>query len=101
MRAPRKRLRRFRPPRGSRKLGAARRFLARRSDAMSFLESLSADRLDEPSEFVPCEFRVQWAATRWELDSAMALRRAVFCVEQGIFPGDDRDVIDDHAQLFV
>ena len=68
---------------------------------MSFLESLSPDRLDEPSDFVPCEFRVQWAATRWERDSAMALRRAVFCVEQGIFPGDDRDVVDDHAQLLV
>ena len=55
----------------------------------------------EPSTFVPCEFRVKWAATDWERRRAMALRRAVFCIEQGIFPGDDRDDIDDHAQLLV
>jgi putative N-acetyltransferase (TIGR04045 family) len=55
----------------------------------------------EPSTFVPCEFRVKWAATDWERRRAMALRRAVFCVEQGIFPGDDRDDIDDRAQLLV
>ena len=55
----------------------------------------------EPFTFVPCEFRVKWAASDWERRRAMALRRAVFCIEQGIFPGDDRDDIDDHAQLLV
>ena len=51
--------------------------------------------------FRPCEFRVAWAASAWQRGEAMALRRAVFCVEQGIFVGDDRDAIDAHAQLLV
>ncbi|HEX6705840.1 MAG TPA: MSMEG_0567/Sll0786 family nitrogen starvation N-acetyltransferase [Albitalea sp.] len=68
---------------------------------MSCLEALFPERLDEPSDFVPCEFRVKWAAGRWEHDSAMALRRAVFCAEQGIFAGDDRDAVDGEAQLIV
>lgn len=68
---------------------------------MTCLDAMYPARLDEPSDFVPCEFRVQWVATRWERDSAMALRRAVFCVEQGIFPGDDSDAIDQTAQLIV
>ena len=60
-----------------------------------------SERADEPFRFVPCEFRVKWAATNWEREQALALRRAVFCTEQGIFLGDDRDAIDDHAQLIV
>ena len=59
------------------------------------------EELDESSCFMPCEFRVKWAATSWEREQAWALRRAVFCAEQGIFPGDDRDAIDEHAQLIV
>jgi putative N-acetyltransferase (TIGR04045 family) len=55
----------------------------------------------DPARFMPCEFRVKWAATAWEREQALALRRAVFCAEQGIFPGDDRDAIDDRAQLIV
>jgi putative N-acetyltransferase (TIGR04045 family) len=51
--------------------------------------------------FAPCEFRIKWADSDWERDQAMRLRRAVFCVEQGVFPGDDRDLIDEHAQLIV
>jgi putative N-acetyltransferase (TIGR04045 family) len=55
-----------------------------------------------PAEpFVPCEFRIQWAGSAWELRDAHALRRAVFCIEQGIFVGDDRDAIDEHAQTLV
>ena len=46
-------------------------------------------------------FRIRWAGAQWEADEAMALRRAVFCHEQGIFVGDDRDAIDDTAQLLV
>lgn len=46
-------------------------------------------------------FRIRWAGAQWEADEAMALRRAVFCHEQGIFAGDDRDAIDDTAQLLV
>lgn len=51
--------------------------------------------------FAPAEFRVKWATEPWEKREAYALRRAVFCIEQGIFPGDDRDAIDDRAQLIV
>ena len=54
-----------------------------------------------PSTFSPCEFHVQWAAGAWEQDQAYRLRRAVFCVEQGVFVGDDRDAIDDTAQTIV
>jgi putative N-acetyltransferase (TIGR04045 family) len=51
--------------------------------------------------FAPAEFRVKWANEPWERREAYALRRAVFCIEQGIFPGDDRDAVDDRAQLIV
>ncbi|MFB2552456.1 MSMEG_0567/Sll0786 family nitrogen starvation N-acetyltransferase [Ensifer soli] len=43
------------------------------------------------------EFQVKFATSRWEVEEAHALRRAVFCAEQAIFAGDDRDAIDDHA----
>jgi len=46
--------------------------------------------------FRPSEFRVKFAASRWEREGAYALRRAVFCQEQGLF-ADDRDEIDDYA----
>jgi putative N-acetyltransferase (TIGR04045 family) len=47
--------------------------------------------------FLPCEFRIKFAASRWEREGAFALRRAVFCEEQRIFAGDDRDATDDYA----
>lgn len=43
------------------------------------------------------DFGVKLASTRMEINAAAALRRAVFCDEQGIFDGCDRDAIDDHA----
>jgi len=51
--------------------------------------------------FVPCEYRVKWADSVWETRHALALRRAVFCSEQGLFDGDDRDRLDDSARLLV
>ena len=51
--------------------------------------------------FTPCEFRVKWVTQEWEAREAHALRRAVFCIEQGVFVGDDRDAIDERAQLLV
>lgn len=51
--------------------------------------------------YAPVGFLVREAAQAWERDEAHALRRAVFCIEQGIFVGDDRDAIDDGAQLLV
>ena len=44
--------------------------------------------------FVPTEFLIKWTTLPWEADEAFRLRRAVFCVEQGLFPGDDRDDVD-------
>jgi putative N-acetyltransferase (TIGR04045 family) len=47
--------------------------------------------------FLPCEFRIKFAASRWEREGAYALRRSVFCDEQGIFQTSDRDETDDYA----
>jgi putative N-acetyltransferase (TIGR04045 family) len=47
--------------------------------------------------FVPSEYRVKFATDAWERRDAAALRRQVFCGEQGIFSGDDRDAIDEVA----
>jgi putative N-acetyltransferase (TIGR04045 family) len=51
--------------------------------------------------YAPTEFLVREACQAWEQREAHALRRAVFCIEQGIFVGDDRDAIDASAQLLV
>ena len=47
--------------------------------------------------FFPCEFRIKFAASRWEREGSYALRRAVFCEEQGIFRTSDRDETDGYA----
>ena len=63
---------------------------------------MSATTLCElPLAFQPVAFHVQRASQPWAVREAHALRRAVFCLEQGIFVGDDRDAIDEHAQLLV
>ena len=51
--------------------------------------------------FLACEFRVKFATLAWETARAAALRRQVFCDEQGIFEGDDRDEVDDVAIQLV
>lgn len=56
---------------------------------------------DLPLAFLPSEFRVKWVTLPWEAAQAHRLRRAVFCEEQGIFDGDDRDETDARAQLLV
>ncbi len=53
--------------------------------------------VDSILPFLPCEFRIKFAASRWEREGSYALRRAVFCEEQGIFRNDDRDATDDYA----
>ncbi|MBS7541529.1 MSMEG_0567/Sll0786 family nitrogen starvation N-acetyltransferase [Ancylobacter oerskovii] len=50
-----------------------------------------------PQPFVASAYQVKFSASRWEREGAYALRRAVFCGEQGLFAGDDRDGIDDYA----
>ena len=47
--------------------------------------------------YQPSHFRVKFATTVWERRACAALRRQVFCTEQGIFADDDRDAIDEHA----
>lgn len=42
----------------------------------------------------PSAFRVQWASSGWMQQQAHALRRQVFCTEQGLFDGNDTDAID-------
>ena len=44
--------------------------------------------------FAPTQFHIRVAGGAWELAGCAALRRAVFCDEQRIFAGDDRDEID-------
>src|SRR5215831_8189228 len=51
--------------------------------------------------FLPSEYRVKFATDPWEHREAAALRRQVFCNEQRIFSGDDRDAIDDVAITLV
>ena len=53
--------------------------------------------LDPVPPFWPSLFRVKFATSPWEQRACAALRRRVFCDEQGIFTGDDRDAIDAHA----
>jgi putative N-acetyltransferase (TIGR04045 family) len=58
--------------------------------------------LFEPIEaHIPSEFMVKAALDPWELRDARHLRRAVFCEEQGVFAGDDRDAIDEVATTLV
>ena len=52
---------------------------------------------DSFGPFAACHFRLKFASERWEQDGAASLRRWVFCEEQGIFHGHDRDAIDDMA----
>ncbi|MFD0938091.1 MSMEG_0567/Sll0786 family nitrogen starvation N-acetyltransferase, partial [Methylobacterium trifolii] len=42
-------------------------------------------------------FRVKFASAPWERRACAALRRRVFCDEQGIFSDGDRDAVDEHA----
>ena len=44
--------------------------------------------------FAACHFRLKFATEPWERAGAAALRRQVFCEEQRIFEGDDRDEVD-------
>ena len=53
------------------------------------------------SPFLPSEYRIKFATEAWENAGAAALRRAVFCDEQKVFVGDDRDEIDERAITIV
>ena len=47
--------------------------------------------------FLPSQYRVKFATDAWERREATALRRRVFCDEQGVFADDDCDAIDELA----
>lgn len=47
------------------------------------------------------DYTIKWATLDWEIEQSFALRKRVFCAEQGIFADDDRDGIDQHAQVLV
>ncbi|MET0379323.1 MAG: MSMEG_0567/Sll0786 family nitrogen starvation N-acetyltransferase, partial [Spongiibacteraceae bacterium] len=47
--------------------------------------------------FYPGEYRIRPVNADWELQGCAALRRAVFCDEQGLFQDDDSDAIDPNA----
>lgn len=51
--------------------------------------------------YVSSAFTVKYATEAWEKRGAAALRRQVFCDEQGLFAGDDRDAIDAVATPIV
>jgi putative N-acetyltransferase (TIGR04045 family) len=53
--------------------------------------------LEPVAPYRPSYFRVKFATGPWERRGCAALRRQVFCTEQGLFPGDDRDALDRHA----
>ncbi|MBH0237370.1 MSMEG_0567/Sll0786 family nitrogen starvation N-acetyltransferase [Methylobrevis albus] len=44
--------------------------------------------------YLACAYQVKFATSPWERRGAAELRRRVFCEEQGLFGGDDRDAID-------
>ena len=47
--------------------------------------------------YLPSHFRIKFATASWERAGTAALRRRVFCAEQGLFADDDRDAIDARA----
>jgi putative N-acetyltransferase (TIGR04045 family) len=53
--------------------------------------------LEPVPPYRPNHFRVKFAVAPWERRACAALRRQVFCTEQGLFEGDDRDAIDARA----
>src|ERR1700744_5255992 len=56
---------------------------------------------DTYHHFSPQDFIFRLAQTPEALDGYWALRRAIFCEEQHIFQGTDRDDIDAHAMPIV
>ena len=47
------------------------------------------------------QYRFELAASPAEVQAYYDLRRAIFCEEQGLFEGSDRDLKDDHAYPIV
>ncbi len=56
---------------------------------------------DPFQDFTPPDFIFKIARTPFEWGGYWELRRAIFCDEQRLFLGSDRDEIDDHATAIV
>lgn len=57
--------------------------------------------LEPVTPFRPREYAVKVVDQAWEQRAAAALRRRVFCQEQGLFQDHDRDALDQHATTLV
>jgi putative N-acetyltransferase (TIGR04045 family) len=69
---------------------------------MALCHSLCPALAEEPAPlFIPGEYCLKHAAEAWEIAGHFRLRRDVFCLEQGIFAGDDRDDADRTALPIV
>ena len=53
--------------------------------------------MEPPFHYLPSDYWIRHATESWERAGCAALRRAVFCGEQQLFDGDDRDALDDIA----
>ncbi len=53
--------------------------------------------LEPVAPFLASAYQIKFATAAWERRGAAALRRQVFCTEQGLFTDDDRDAVDDVA----
>jgi putative N-acetyltransferase (TIGR04045 family) len=53
--------------------------------------------IESYNRYSPVDFVFQIARTREELDAYWKLRREIFCEEQAIFQGTDRDAVDTNA----
>jgi len=62
---------------------------------------LAETKLPLPLVFVPGEYRIEAARLPWQQAGCYALRREVFCTEQGIFVGDDHDEVDEQCLLLA
>ena len=56
---------------------------------------------DPVPTYLASGYHLKYATADWERAGAAALRRLVFCTEQGLFDGDDRDGIDAQATTIV
>lgn len=52
---------------------------------------------ESSSPFLASAYQIKFATEAWEKRGAAELRRQVFCTEQGLFEGDDCDVVDEIA----
>jgi putative N-acetyltransferase (TIGR04045 family) len=59
------------------------------------------ESIDPIPPHMPAEYRIRLVDSIWERDECMRLRRAVFCKEQRLFRGNDRDCHDGRAILIA